>query len=84
MGKAKPVTLTCLLDTGASETLVEAKHASKLRMKKRGGAQTMWTTPAGEISTSTKCQATFMIPEFHDDRVIEWDLHVTKSLGRMT
>ena len=50
-------------------------------MKKLGGAKTMWTTPAGELNTSTKCQGTFMIPEFHDDRVIQWDLHVTKTLG---
>ena len=81
MGKAKPVTLRCLLDTGASGSLVSKEHAKKLRMKKLGGVQTMWTTPAGELSTSTKCQGTFMIPEFHNDRVIEWDLHVTQSLG---
>ena len=81
LGKAKPVTLRCLLDTGASGSLVAKEHAKKLRMKKHGGAQTVWTTPAGELSTGSKCQATFMIPEFHDDRVIEWDLHVTKSLG---
>ena len=80
-GKAKPVTLRCLLDTGASGTLVQAKHARKLRMKKLGGVKTMWTTPGGELSTSTKCQGTFMIPEFHDDRVIQWDLHVAKNLG---
>ena len=41
----------------------------------------MWTTPGGELSTSTKCQGTFMIPEFHNDRVIQWDLHVAKNLG---
>ena len=80
-GKAKPVTLRCLLDTGASGTLITHKHAKKLRMKKQGGAKTMWTTPAGELKTSTKCQSTFMIPEFHNDRVIEWDLHVTQTLG---
>ena len=81
MGKAKPVTLKCLLDTGASGSLVKQEHAKKLRVKKLGGAKTIWTTPAGELGTSTKCQGTFIIPEFHDDRVIQWDLHVTKNLG---
>ena len=81
LGKAKPITLRCLLDTGASGSLVELSHAKKLRMKKQGGAKTVWTTPAGELSTGQKCQATFMLPEFHSDRVIEWDLHVTKNLG---
>ena len=80
-GKAKPITLRCLLDTGASGSLVLHKHAKKLRMKKLGGAKTLWTTPNGNLSTSTKCQGTFMIPEFHDDRVIEWDLHTTSTLG---
>ena len=81
LGKAKPITLRCLLDTGASGSLISKPHAKKLRMKKLGGAKTMWTTPAGELSTSTKCQGTFMIPEFHNDRVIEWDLHIAQNLG---
>ena len=81
MGKAKPVTLRCLLDTGASGTLIAQRHAKKLRMKKLGGVKTIWTTPAGELNTGTKCQGSFIIPEFHHDRVIEWDLHVTKTLG---
>ena len=51
-------------------------------MKKLSGKKTIWTTPGGEVSTSTKCQASFMIPELHSDRVIEWDLHVvTSGLG---
>ena len=58
LGKAKPITLRCLLDTGASGSLISKPHAKKLRMKKLGGVKTMWTTPAGELSTSTKCQGT--------------------------
>ena len=81
MGKAKPITLRCLLDTGASASLVAKNHAKKLRTKKLPGEQTIWTTPAGKLSTTSKCQCSFMIPEFHQDRVVEWDLHVSSSLG---
>ena len=80
-GKAKPITLRCLLDSGASASLVATKHAAKLRHKKLGGPRTVWTTPGGELSTSSKAQCSFVIPEFHTDRVIEWDLHMSPTLG---
>ena len=81
LGKAKPITLKCLLDTGATASLVAAKHAKKLRIKKLSADQTVWSTPGGEMGTSKRAQCTFMLPEFHTDRVIEWDLHVTKTIG---
>jgi len=81
LGKAKPVTLRCLLDTGASGSLVAQKHAKKLRTKPLNKSQTIWTTPAGSLNTSTKCQCTFVLPEFFKDKVLEWDLHVTNTLG---
>ena len=81
MGKAKPITLKCLLDTGASCSLVSKEHAKKLRHKKLGGTKTVWTTPAGNLSTMTKCQCAFVMPEFFRDKVIEWDLHVSSNLG---
>ena len=81
MGKAKPIVLKALLDSGASESLVLRKHAKKLRLKNLEGSKTLWTTPAGSLKTSTKCQAQFIIPEFYDDRMISWDLHTTDTLG---
>jgi len=81
LGKAKPITLKCLLDTGASGSLVAKQHAKKLRMKQLPGEQTVWTTPAGKLNTTYKCQSTFVLPEFFRDRVVEWDLHVSSSLG---
>ena len=82
MGKAKPVTIKALLDSGGSGTLVTEKYAKKLRCKKlQATKKTVWTTPAGAMSTTRKCQAQFTIPELHDNRLISWDVHVTKSLG---
>ena len=81
LGKPKPVTLKALLDSGGSGSLVTSEYAKKLRLKKSSNSQTVWTTPGGALQTTTKCQAQFTIPELHDNRLIEWDLHVTKTLG---
>ena len=61
MGKAKPVTLRCLLDTGASGTLIAQKHARKLRMKKLGDAKTMWNTIACLSKASSELLFRFAI-----------------------
>jgi Aspartyl protease len=64
LGKTKPVTLKCLLDTGASGSLISKEHAKKLWHKKLEGTQTVWTTPGGDLKTNYKCQCTFVMPEF--------------------
>jgi Aspartyl protease len=53
MGKAKPVTLKCLLDTGAAGSLISKEHTKKLRHKKLEGTQTDWMTPGGDLKTKT-------------------------------
>jgi hypothetical protein len=41
----------------------------------------VWTTPCGTLTTSKKVKSQFTIPELHDNPIIEWDVHITKSLG---
>jgi hypothetical protein len=38
-------------------------------------------TPGGDLKTNYKCQCTFVMPEFFQEKVIEWDLHVWPNLG---
>jgi len=82
LGKPEPVTLKALLDSGGSESHVTEKFVKKLRLKKSSNFSTEWTTPGGEMRTNQMVKAQFTMPELHEDRLIEWNLHVTKALGK--
>ena len=74
-------TLKCLIDSGASASLVAQKYATRHSLERSKGRHTTWTTPAGDMKTTARCRCKFSLPEFHRDRVIEWKLHVTPDLG---
>jgi len=76
------VTIKALLDSGGSESLVTEKFVKKLRLKKSSNSSTVWTTPGGEMCANQKVKAQFTMPELLEDRLIEWNLHVTKALGK--
>ena len=78
VGKSKPVTLKALLDSGASATLIVEKYTKKL--KKRQVPQG-WSTPGGDLTTNKMVKTQFTMPELQDDKIIEWNMHVTKDLG---
>jgi hypothetical protein len=81
LGKAKAVTLKALLDSGGGGYLVDEKFCKHLRVKDMQFSKQVWTTPSGTLMTSKKVKSRFTIPDLHDNRLIEWDVHVTKSLG---
>ena len=81
IGKGKNVTLKALLDSGGAGTLLTAKAAKRLRLKKSNLKPVLWTTPAGDVTTNRSCKSQLSLPELHPDRIIEWDFHVANSLG---
>jgi len=80
-GKMKPITIKALLDSGASGSMVDKKFTQKLRVKATSNKGTQWSTPGGKLTTTETVKAQFTIPELHDDRLIEWKLHVAEKLG---
>ena len=80
-GKPKPVTIKALLDSGGSESLVTKKFTKKLKCKPTKRPKTCWTTPAGQLCTSSRVKAEFTLPELNDSTLVKWDLHVTNDLG---
>jgi hypothetical protein len=79
MGKPKPRTIRILLDSGASASIFKLKYLTKLRLK--CNETTMWTTAAGNFTTSRISKVQFTMPELYDDRIIEWKVHVAKDTG---
>lgn len=80
-GKPKGATIKALLDSGRAESLMIEICAEKLKMRKTAGSPKKWSAPAGDETTSHKCETQFTFPEPHSDQKVEWDSHVTKDLG---
>ena len=40
-----------------------------------------WKTPGGNFNTSKVIKAEFTMPEFHENKLIQWELHVAPDLG---
>jgi hypothetical protein len=81
LGKPKPITLRALLDSGGSSSLISSSFTKKLKLRESSKGTTKWSTPAGTLVTNKTCKGQFTIPELHDNRLIEWELHVTKNMG---
>ena len=81
LGKPKPKTIRAPLDSEASESLVCREHIKKLCVKTSKAKSITWTTPSGEMTTDRTVKCQFTIPELQEKKLIEWDLHITESLG---
>ena len=64
-----------LLDSGASGSILSKKLTHKLQIIP--GKGTSWMTMAGPITTTDTVKTTFILPEFHPHRSIEWTFNVT-------
>ena len=62
LGKARPVKVRALLDSGGTATIMRKALAKKLRVKK--SEKTTWSKLAGKISTASATKVWFALPEF--------------------
>ena len=79
LGKPVPKNVRILLDSGSSATVMCTRLAKKLRIKKIPDVN--WSTMAGNVKTGLKSKIEFSLPEFFEDRLIEWDSYLTNDLG---
>ena len=77
-GKPQPKNIKILLDSGSTGTLMCENLAKKLKVKK-SSSTFEWTTLAGPVKTATTAKVEFSLPEFHDDKLIEWKVHLAKN-----
>ncbi len=71
--------LKVLLDSGASATIIQSEHVKKLPTLPAEPAK--WTTNAGVFTTHEMCSIKFTLPEFFQNRTIDWKVHVDSSPG---
>ena len=69
--------LRVLLDSGCSGTMINKKFLKKLPIK-TSSAQS-WNKKSGMFNTAGKCKVAFTLPEFHEHKEIEWNVHVDQS-----
>ena len=78
-GTPRCIALRALLDSGTSSTILEAKHAKKLRKKK--DSSTTWSTAAGTFNTSLKAKVHMQLPQLSDSLVIDTDVHLANKIS---
>ena len=79
LGKPKIHRIKVLLDSGASATIITKEHVKKLRLQH--STSTTWNTKAGNFTTNATCKIKFSLPEFYENRLVDWTAHVDDSDG---
>ena len=69
-----------LFDSGASATIITSELVRSL--KKKRTEPVTWDTKAGSFTTNEVCPIRFMLPAFHNEKVIEWDVYVDAHHAR--
>ena len=78
-GKPKPQNIRILLDSGSSATVMCQWLVKRLKVRKT--VETQWKTMAGTVSTAGTAKVELSLPEFYEDKLLEWKVHLTPKLG---
>jgi hypothetical protein len=76
-GKPEPKTSQALFDSGGSGTVINHNFTKKLKTKSL--TSTVWRTAAGNFETKQKAKIQSILPELHENKLIEWIAHVTEQ-----
>ena len=69
--------MKCLLDTGATGTIIQSKYVKHLKRHKC--APTKWATQSGNFITNSKAKIEFLLPELNDQRLVKTYVHDTNN-----
>jgi hypothetical protein len=64
---------------GTSFTIIIRKFMKNLTTNNE--APMIWITKGGLFMTKSECLIQFSLPEFYDNQIIEWNMHVDESDG---
>jgi len=78
LGRSKYRAIRILLDSGTTSSIVMGRLTKKLRMSQTTHS-TKWSTKAGVFETNKTCKVQFILPEFDQNKIIEWTMHVDDS-----
>ena len=67
--------LRVLVDTGCSHSIILKKYCSKLKNNK----EKEYATGSGTLKTKYESKVYFSLPEFSDQKIINWVFNVTSS-----
>ena len=79
LGTPKAVMIRALCDSGTSASIMEAKLAKKLRVKK--DSTTVWNTAGGPLLTNQKAKTRFQLPQLSPSMVVESDVHLAHNIS---
>ena len=67
--------IKALVDSGASDSILTQEEADKLPVKKTK-QEWKWSTASGFLTSNTKTETSFSLPELHANKLINQSLHV--------
>ena len=75
----KVKTIRILLDSGASATLVKGKLLKDMPCVSNA-KPVRWQTRGGRFHTTAQCKIKFILPEFSDQKLVQWNAYVDDAV----
>ena len=79
LGTPKTTMIRALCDSGTSSSIMEAKLASKLRVKE--DVTTTWNTAGGPLLTNKKAKIRFQLPQIYSSMIINSEVHLATNIS---